>query len=260
MPLPDPPVLTLRLIPLESVSARKSPQPRNSRIASKVFAAVTALSLTASAVLGASLFVPSWQADKEMTAITEQLTEQLTAAETEATPVEAFDPQQPPAATVHPAGEEYGLIHIPRLGAEWQRPIASGGNIDVIDRVMDANYAAHFAETQGLGEVGNFSLIGHREGVFGNFAAVEAGDLIHIKSEQGYFTYRVDLDPYLIVPEQVEVLNPVPMGAVDEEATARKLTLITCYPDWGNSHRRIVEATLTSWQPLSEGPPAGVNL
>ena len=169
------------------------------------------------------------------------------------TPQLEYDPQNPPVSTAPEHGGVIGVLHIPSLGADYKKVIAEGTTDDIINRPA----VGHFPESQMVGEVGNFALAGHRNLSLSNLKNLKVGDRIYIQTADGYYTYEVKEDQYLVKPTAVEVVAPVP-NHPEQTATKRVLTLVTCYPDWGNSERRIIHAEFVDWQPLEAGPPAAI--
>lgn len=164
-----------------------------------------------------------------------------------------WDGSAPPAAAAVPYGDGIGVLFIPALGHDYRRALAEGVGLDVLDRPE----VGHFPDTAGPGEVGNFALAGHRSTAMFGLARVLPGDRIYVQTAQGYFTYEVTKAHDIVDPSAMEVLAPVP-GSVGEPATRRVLTLITCYPDWGNSERLVLHADFVEWRPLRAGPPAAI--
>lgn len=86
------------------------------------------------------------------------------------------------------------------------------------------------------GEVGNFSVAGHRVSdftdAFINLYKVKPGDKVIVTTKSGKYTYEVD-ESFIVEPEQVEVLDT---------ADYEKITLITC--TIGSKRRVIVTGRL----------------
>jgi sortase A len=115
--------------------------------------------------------------------------------------------------------------------------------------------------TARLGQVGNFAVAGHRRTYgdpFVNFPKLRAGDAVVLTDGTTWFTYRIDKGPYKTVPTDIEVIDPVPRKS-GYTASGRYLTLTTCDPEWGHSHRLIVWAHLDSTQPVEAGKPAALR-
>ena len=147
----------------------------------------------------------------------------------------------------------FGTIHVPR----WDHmaiPLAEG---TYAAGLLDLGYAGHYVDTQQPGEIGNFAVAGHRQTAGHNFRDVhklQNGDPVIVETRDAWLVYRVT--GYEIVdPDQVEVIAPVPHFP-GQEATKRMMTLTTCDPEWGNTHRYIVYTEFDYWLPRDAGRPA----
>ncbi|MFF4314438.1 class E sortase [Streptomyces sp. 900105755] len=163
-------------------------------------------------------------------------------------------------APVIPAAYHYGrpfaIMYIPRFGFTWNKPVLEGTGTDVLKKGL-----AHYARTAGLGQVGNFAVAGHRRTYgdpFLDFPELRKGDAIVLTDGTTWFTYRIDKGPYKTVPTDVEVIDPVPRKS-GYTRPGRYLTLTTCDPEWGHSHRLIVWAHLDSTQPVESGRPKALR-
>ncbi|MFK0152341.1 class E sortase [Streptomyces sp. NPDC090499] len=164
------------------------------------------------------------------------------------------------AAPATPAAYHYGrpfaIMYIPRFGFTWNKPVLEGTGTDVLKKGL-----AHYARTAGLGQVGNFAVAGHRRTYgdpFLDFPKLREGDAIVLTDGTTWFTYRIDKGPYKTVPTDVEVIDPVPRKS-GYTRPGRYLTLTTCDPEWGHSHRLIVWAHLDSTQPVESGRPKALR-
>ncbi|MFD5536439.1 class E sortase [Streptomyces sp. NPDC127079] len=164
------------------------------------------------------------------------------------------------SAPARPAAYHYGrpfaIMYIPRFGFTWNKPVLEGTGTDVLRKGL-----AHYARTAGLGQVGNFAVAGHRRTYgdpFLDFPELREGDAIVLTDGTTWFTYRIDKGPYKTVPTDVEVIDPVPRKS-GYTRPGRYLTLTTCDPEWGHSHRLIVWAHLDSTQPVEAGRPAALR-
>lgn len=96
----------------------------------------------------------------------------------------------------------------------------------------------HFTQTAQAGEVGNFSVIGHRNYTFGEFFnrldELEAGDTILVERQGQTYTYAVT-GKFVVEPQDTWVIDP------DE---GKEITLITCTPIRTATHRLIVKGML----------------
>jgi sortase A len=131
-------------------------------------------------------------------------------------------------------GEPYATITIPRFGTSWQWVVVEGTRKQDLVRGP-----GHYPNTADPGEVGNVAIAGHRSGQgepFGPFDDLRAGDLVRLRTPAGTWTYRLDLDPERIGPRDSWVLDPVP--------GERRITLTTCWPRYGSSHRLYVTGVL----------------
>ncbi|MEU2712832.1 class E sortase [Streptomyces sp. NPDC007205] len=153
-------------------------------------------------------------------------------------------------------GRAFAIMYIPRLGFTWNKPVLEGTGRDVLAKGL-----AHYQGTARLGQVGNFAVAGHRR-TFGDpfldFPELRPGDAVVLTDGTTWFTYRIDKGPYKTVPTDVEVIDPVPRKS-GYTRPGRYLTLTTCDPEWGHSHRLIVWAHLDSTQSVEAGEPGALR-
>lgn len=138
----------------------------------------------------------------------------------------------------------FGIIRIPRLGADWEWVV-----VDDVDLGSLARGPGHYPTSAGPGELGNIAIAGHRSGhgaPFHNLDRLQIGDTIEIETVDGVWTYTVDTAPTIIQPTDVWVLAPVPGASADVEPTERRITLTTCHPRYGSTQRMYVSGVLTS--------------
>ncbi|MFJ3306017.1 class E sortase [Streptomyces sp. NPDC086549] len=172
-------------------------------------------------------------------------------------------PAAGPGASASPAepaayhyGRPFAIMYIPRLGFTWNKPVLEGTGTDVLKKGL-----AHYARTARLGQEGNFAVAGHRRTYgdpFKDFPELRQGDAVVLTDGTTWFTYRIDKGPYKTVPTDVEVIDPVPRKS-GYTRPGRYLTLTTCDPEWGHSHRLIVWAHLDSTQPVEAGKPRALR-
>lgn len=163
--------------------------------------------------------------------------------------------QVPPVGTVPAHGKAIGVIYIPRLGADYSRPIIEGTSQDVLDTLG----LGHYGGTAMPGALGNFVLAGHRQthgAVLDAIHTLVPGDNIYVQTADGFYTY-VFRNQEIVLPDRTDVLAPVPTepGARPDQ---RILTLTSCNPRFGSQERIIAYSVFDSWQPLSAGPPAAI--
>ncbi|MDO5750426.1 MAG: class E sortase [Rothia sp. (in: high G+C Gram-positive bacteria)] len=173
----------------------------------------------------------------------------------QATPQEIieWDPANPVSTLEDPAhGQAFGIIYIPKLGNDYQRPLAQDTTSDVIDTLG----LGHYDETALPGQVGNFSVAGHRQtrgAVLDYIDQLETGDKIYVRTKDGYYIYSV-YSHEIVTPDRVDVIDPVP-GQPGVAPTERLMTLTTCHPRYGDTERYIVHARFESWRPAAAGAP-----
>ncbi|MGW2682357.1 class E sortase [Streptomyces sp. NPDC001414] len=162
----------------------------------------------------------------------------------------------PAAPAAYHYGKPFAIMYIPRFGFTWNKPVLEGTGTGVLQKGL-----AHYARTARLGQEGNFAVAGHRRTYgdpFLDFPQLRRGDAIVLTDGTTWFTYRIDKGPYKTVPTDVEVIDPVPRKS-GYTRPGRYLTLTTCDPEWGHSHRLIVWAHLDSTQPVDEGKPGALR-
>ncbi|MEJ8670231.1 class E sortase [Streptomyces sp. MS1.AVA.1] len=162
----------------------------------------------------------------------------------------------PPKPTPYAADKPFAIMYIPRLGFTWNKPVLEGTATKTLKKGL-----GHYARTAQLGQKGNFSVAGHRRTYgdpFKDFPRLRAGDAVVLTDGTTWFTYRIDKGPYKTVPTDIEVIDAVPRKS-GYTREGRYLTLTTCDPEWGHSHRLIVWAHLDSTQPVEAGKPEALR-
>ncbi|MEU1195746.1 class E sortase [Streptomyces sp. NPDC005813] len=153
-------------------------------------------------------------------------------------------------------GKPFAVMYIPRLGFTWNKPLLEGTATDVLKKGL-----GHYRGTAQLGRTGNFAVAGHRRTYgdpFKDFPELRRGDAVVLTDGTTWFTYRIDKGPYKTLPSDIEVIDPVPRKS-GYTRPGRYLTLTTCDPEWGHSHRLIVWAHLDSTQPVEAGKPQALR-
>jgi sortase A len=151
-----------------------------------------------------------------------------------------FDNSGPQAVServkVMVAGSEkdvLGLLYIPALKSDvWALPILAD-----VSHVALASGAGHYPSTDLPGEPGNFAIAAHRATngePFALFEKLNNGDLVFVKTAEGYFTYELFEDKK-IAESQVWVLDDTPKDVVSDSDSL--ITLTTCDPRWNSTQR-----------------------
>lgn len=139
--------------------------------------------------------------------------------------------------------EAIALVYIPKLKADvWGTPVLSG-----IDEKSLASGIGHYPESDLPGEQGNFAIAGHRATngePFAYFERLSEGDLVFVRTGEGYFTYR------LIANQKVSefdtwVLDDSPQMIQTDNKFL--ITLTTCDPRWYSTQRWAWWGELTSF-------------
>ncbi|WES63624.1 class E sortase [Microbacter sp. GSS18] len=159
-----------------------------------------------------------------------------------------------PVILEEPAGaEDFGVLHVPRFGADYAVPMAGG-----VTRAgtLDRQRIGHYPGTQMPGEVGNFAVAAHRTtygAPFNRIAELHVGDALVIETAVGWYTYRFRNLEY-VVPSAVEVLLPVPQ--IDAApAGSRYMTMTSCSPLYSAAERIIAYSVFESFTPRADGAP-----
>jgi sortase A len=149
--------------------------------------------------------------------------------------------------------DAFAMMRIPRLGSDWYKPIFEGTSRGVLGKGV-----GHYPESALPGQVGNFSVAGHRTTYgqpFHNLDSLEQGDAVVVETDDRYFVYRITFtEPQIVQPTQVDVIAPVP-GQPGEPPTQKLLTMTTCHPKYSAKQRLIQRAELVSERLKTEGPP-----
>ncbi|KAA9134503.1 class E sortase [Microbacterium caowuchunii] len=202
------------------------------------------------------------QNNAEGSQLAEQWEQQYETASPDATPdPEATDPAavtaDPIAIPEAAEGETFGIMRIPRFGADYMVKLAGGVNASTS---LNVGAIGHYPGTAMPGDVGNFAVAAHRGShgaPFMNLPALQAGDAIVIETQDGWYTYRFRNSEY-VTPDSVDVLLPVPRQD-DVAADDRYITMTTCSPRYGFSERLAAYGVFESFTPRSAGEPAALT-
>ncbi|MFE0760706.1 class E sortase [Streptomyces smyrnaeus] len=154
-------------------------------------------------------------------------------------------------------GKSFAVMYIPRFGRDWSRPVLENTRATTLRKGL-----GHYSRTAGPGQRGNFAVAGHRRTYgdpFKDFPKLRPGDHVFVTDGDTWYTYTLTRRPYRTLPGDTGVLDPVP-APVNKAATpfdrpGRYLTLTTCDPEWGSSHRLIAWARLDATRPATAGKP-----
>ncbi|MDI2132856.1 class E sortase [Yinghuangia seranimata] len=177
-------------------------------------------------------------------------------------PTTSKGPPPPPAAPEpYKHGESFAVMYIPRFGSGWKWTVLAGTDADVLKKGL-----GWYDGSAQVGQPGNFAVAGHRK-TYGDpmihFPDLRVGDKIVINDTVNWYIYTLDKPVvngssdkavYKTVPEDVGVVATVPAKGFDKPGTY--ITLTTCDPEYGSSHRLIAWGHLDRVQALSAGEPA----
>lgn len=165
-----------------------------------------------------------------------------------------IDPADVPVLAAPAHGEVFGVMLVPRFGADWTFPIAGGVTREGI---LDDGEIGHYPDTAMPGDIGNTVYAAHRWTAGAAFDPIDqlvVGDAIVIQTPDGWYTYRFRNLEY-VQETAVDVLLPVPqqIGAAPD---GRYLTLTSCAPKLNMLERIIAYALFEGFTPTAAGPPA----
>ncbi|MGW6209788.1 class E sortase [Streptomyces sp. NPDC055089] len=161
-----------------------------------------------------------------------------------------------PAPKAYRDGKPFAMLYVPRFGKDWEWPVLENTEVKTLQKGL-----GHYRGTAAAGATGNFAVAGHRRTYgdpFKDFPKLRPGDAVIVTDGTTWFTYRIDKKPYRTVPSDVGVIDPVPRKS-GFDGPGRYLTLTTCEPEWGSSHRLIAWAHLDATQPVTDGKPAAFH-
>lgn len=216
------------------------------------------LCITAGLVLILFVVWQLWWTDIQANRDNEVLADELTQDWANQDPNELpDDPDEPVVADPVGKNEAFGIFYIPRFGDDYYRTVAEGVDLEP---VLNRMGVGRYPNSAMPGEVGNFSIAGHRV-TYGKplnqIANLRPGDEIIVQTKDGFYTYTFrNFD--IILPDAVEVLSPVP-DAPDFKGKDRILTMTACNPMFSARERYVAYAELTDWTPASDGAPDNIK-
>lgn len=206
------------------------------------------LLLTAGAVVLLFVVYTLWGTGLQTAAAQNELREEF-ALDIEAEPAETDAEEEAPEETLD-LGDAYGILRIPRFGEDWERIVVEGVEADDL-----RDGPGRYPDNAHAGELGNFAIAGHRSGhgePFAQFPELRVGDIVEIETRTGIYRYKLDTAPdgdpdgNRIEIRDSWVVDPVPGEPQSTEPTEARLTLTTCWPRWGSSHRMYASGVLVS--------------
>ena len=152
----------------------------------------------------------------------------------------------------------FALAYIPRLQSKvWELPITKG--VDPEDLISGLGY---YPDNALPGEKGNFALAGHRA-TYGeplaNIDQLKQNDEVIIQTAENWYVYKLILNE-IVEPDETWVLDENPGGIVNKTGVAEMITLTTCHPRWGSTHRWIWWGVLTEVRPIDQVPESVLAL
>lgn len=172
-------------------------------------------------------------------------------------PDAVVDPGEPIVAPIPPTSKSFANIIIPRMGADYRRPIAEGIGFDVLNNRKTG--VGHYPESQMPGEIGNFAVAAHRTtygAPFHDIGTLVIGDNIYVETADGWYQYVYRGTEY-VRPTGVGVIAPVPQ-LVGVAPTDRIITMTSCHPYFSSAERIIAYGVFETWYPRAGGPPAEI--
>lgn len=145
------------------------------------------------------------------------------------------------------AGRPMGVLRVPAFGDDYEVPILSGTEPDLLSRGV-----GHYPGTAAPGQLGNCALTGLRVTSgqpFARLHELDQGQQVIIETGQSIFTYVIDVAPrdLTVSADDSWVLLPTP-GQPDAKPTSALLTLITAQDVLPTSDRTVGFAHLASTQ------------
>ncbi|MFF5449010.1 class E sortase [Streptomyces sp. NPDC012888] len=190
------------------------------------------------------------KADHAMADERDRLRERWAASTAPRTGPPAAHPPAPGPA--HPRGTAFAEMYVPRFGPDWVKPVLEGTGTELLKKGL-----GHYEGTAQPGGTGNFAVAGHRRTYgdpFKDFPELRPGDTVLVKDATRWYVYTVRNKPLRTLPTEVGVVAPVPARS-PFTGPGRYLTLTTCDPEWGHSHRLVVWAELTETRPVGRASP-----
>jgi sortase A len=152
-------------------------------------------------------------------------------------------------------GDIFGRMYVPRFGGDWTRLVAQGTRWHP---TLNEIGIGHYTNSQLPGEVGNFAVAAHRGGFGGAFKNIDRlvdGDRVYLETNGFWYVYKY-LQTKIVEPQDVDVLEEIPVGLVGAREGGRYMTMTSCTPIYVNTQRIVVWLELENVFPVADGPPA----
>ncbi len=270
--------MTLQSPPELGLDASPTARPARSRI-DQVLVLVGEILITAGVILGLfvvwQLFYTDIQSDRTQSAALDELTfpemprvVAATGTGETAQPdapdlvnlipeeLKVYSPTGAPVLDEPSEATTFGALHVPRWGYDYVKPISEGTSRA---RVLDALGIGHYSDTAMPGEVGNFSIAGHRTTYgkpFTDIQTIEQGDALVVQTDSAWYVYRVT-STKIVQPGYIAAIAPTP-DQPGVAPTAASITLTTCHPRYSAAQRYIVHGELEYWAPTGHGYPSEI--
>lgn len=179
-------------------------------------------------------------------------------------PSHAAPPNQPPSAIYIPS------IEVATRVTPVESMVAESQDGTLLKRWQTASYAAGYHRgSASPGAPGNTVISGHNNvlgAVFRRLEAVERGDTVLVTAQDGRAYPYVVTEKVIVQEEGVPLETRRQNAAYMAPSRDHRLTLISCWPYWTNTHRVIVTAKLVQLPQqrgtpgiLATAPPAAIQ-
>ncbi len=170
--------------------------------------------------------------------------------------LKVYSPDGAPVLDEPSEATTFGALHVPRWGYDYVKPISEGTSRA---RVLDPLGIGHYSDTAMPGEVGNFSIAGHRTTYgkpFTDIQNLEVGDALVVQTDSAWYVYRVT-STKIVQPSYIAAIAPTP-DQPGVAPTVASITLTTCHPRYSAAQRYIVHGELEYWAPAGQGYPSEI--
>jgi sortase A len=126
-------------------------------------------------------------------------------------------------------------------------------------KVLNTGAVGHYDQLPGSmpwDSAGNFALAGHRDGhgmVFRDLDRLRIGDQVYVRTQYGWFVYRLDREAASVAVDDIGAVAPIPVGSGYTTA-GRYITLTTCTPMYIDSNRLVWWGHLVAQSPAGRVP------